>query len=146
MSFIYTFILVIALLCSSTYLFGPIAAIFLLSVILRVSASNKINSIIRGVIWAAVIVFGFLTIADVFLPGIVAARRCARRAQCQNNMKQITQALLCYREMKKRFPPAHTDGENGKPMHSWRVVILPCLDRRDLYEAYDFNEPWDGPK
>ena len=30
-------------------------------------------------------------------------------------------------------------------MHSWRVLLLPYLDRSDLYKAYDFTEPWDGP-
>ena len=43
------------------------------------------------------------------------------------------------------FPPAFVADKNGKPMHSWRVLILPFLNRRDLYDQYDFNEPWDGP-
>ena len=30
-------------------------------------------------------------------------------------------------------------------MHSWRVLILPYLERQDLYDAYRFDEPWDGP-
>jgi hypothetical protein len=30
-------------------------------------------------------------------------------------------------------------------MHSWRVLLLPYLDRNELYEQYDFSEPWDGP-
>ena len=30
-------------------------------------------------------------------------------------------------------------------MHSWRVLILPCLQELALYDQYDFNEPWDGP-
>ena len=30
-------------------------------------------------------------------------------------------------------------------MHSWRVLILPYLDRPDLYAEYRFDEPWDGP-
>ena len=29
-------------------------------------------------------------------------------------------------------------------MHSWRVLILEFIDYQ-LYEKYDFNEPWDGP-
>ena len=36
--------------------------------------------------------------------------------------------------------------ESGKPMHSWRVLILPFLDAEPLYKQYDFSEPWDGPK
>ena len=30
-------------------------------------------------------------------------------------------------------------------MHSWRVLILPFLEQRELYDAYNFAEPWDGP-
>ncbi len=30
-------------------------------------------------------------------------------------------------------------------MHSWRVLILPFLSQQELYNAYDFAEPWDGP-
>lgn len=30
-------------------------------------------------------------------------------------------------------------------MHSWRVLILPFVGDRELYERYDFSEPWDGP-
>jgi prepilin-type processing-associated H-X9-DG protein len=30
-------------------------------------------------------------------------------------------------------------------MHSWRVLLLPYLEQKHLYDQYDFNEPWDGP-
>jgi hypothetical protein len=31
-------------------------------------------------------------------------------------------------------------------MHSWRVLVLPYLGRRDLCDQYDFDQPWDSPK
>jgi hypothetical protein len=43
------------------------------------------------------------------------------------------------------FPPAFIADSQGRPMDSWRVLILPYLDRADLYERYRFDEPWDGP-
>ena len=43
------------------------------------------------------------------------------------------------------FPPAYVADESGKPMHSWRVLLLPFLDQPDLYAQYDFAEAWDGP-
>ena len=30
-------------------------------------------------------------------------------------------------------------------MHSWRVLILPYMDRQDLYQQYNMKEPWDSP-
>jgi hypothetical protein len=30
-------------------------------------------------------------------------------------------------------------------MHSWRVLLLPYLGQVELYNDYNFAEPWDGP-
>src|SRR5262249_16425317 len=32
-----------------------------------------------------------------------------------------------------------------KPLLSWRVVLLPFLEEKDLYEQFKLDEPWDGP-
>ena len=34
---------------------------------------------------------------------------------------------------------------NGRPAHSWRVLILPFLDKKELYDLDKFDEPWDSP-
>ena len=52
------------------------------------------------------------------------------------------------------LPPAFIADENGRPKHSWRVLILPYLEKtgiadsgdlKRLYDSYDFSEAWDGP-
>jgi len=85
-------------------------------------------------------------LAGFTLPAIQAAREAARRAQCANNLKMIGLALAQYESQYGRFPPAYIADADGKPMHSWRVLILPYLDEESLYSEYDFSEPWDGPK
>lgn len=65
--------------------------------------------------------------------------------QCENNLKQIGRALNQYHESYGTLPPAFVVDENGKRMHSWRVLILPYLEQQALYAEYDFSEPWDGP-
>jgi hypothetical protein len=30
-------------------------------------------------------------------------------------------------------------------MHSWRVLILPWLEQKEIYDRYRLDEPWDGP-
>jgi len=67
------------------------------------------------------------------------------RSRCANNLHTIGLALQNYNDAYGCFPPVCTTDENGKPMHSWRVLILPFIEQRALYDRYDFNEPWDGP-
>ncbi|MGQ0633032.1 MAG: DUF1559 family PulG-like putative transporter [Planctomycetaceae bacterium] len=74
-----------------------------------------------------------------------AARDGAKRASCNCQLKQIGLALHNYREAYGSFPPAYIAGPDGRPMHSWRVLILPYIDAQSLYNEYDFTEPWDGP-
>lgn len=85
-------------------------------------------------------------IISLFLPAMRSAREAARRAQCVNNLKQLALALQHYQEMYGTLPPAYVTADDGTPLHSWRVLILPFLERNDIYDQYRFDEPWDGPK
>ncbi len=66
-------------------------------------------------------------------------------AACAGNLRQISLALLNYHSRYGTLPPAYVAGHDGRPMHSWRVLILPFLERDDLYAQYRFDEPWDSP-
>ena len=89
--------------------------------------------------------FLFLVVMScMLLPAFQGEGTPRRRSQCTNNLKQIGLGLQNYYDVFKCFPPVYTD-ENGKPMHSWRVRILPFIEQRALYDRYDFNEPWNGP-
>jgi len=62
-----------------------------------------------------------------------------------NNLKQIGLAMHSFYDMHGYFPPAVIDGPDGKPWHSWRVLLLPLMGETQLYDQYRFDEPWDGP-
>jgi len=57
----------------------------------------------------------------------------------------IYTALAQYHQVYGAYPPAYVADATGKPMHSWRVLILPWLSYSKLYNQYNFSEPWDGP-
>jgi hypothetical protein len=78
--------------------------------------------------------------------GQQAARDAALRIQSINNLKQIGIALHNFHDQYGHLPPAVVYGPDGKPWHSWRVLILPYVEQIDLYNAYDFSQPWDSPK
>lgn len=107
------------------------------------STATIVMFVVAGVFAFLLVCGGIL--AALLLPAVQQAREAARRAQCMNNLKQIGLALHNYREMNGAFPPAYIADANGKPMHSWRVLILPYLDASPLYAQYNLSEPWDGP-
>jgi len=101
-------------------------------------------------LWGILQTAGYLTVAALILcalllPAIQSAPRSGRRPQCMNNLKCIGIALHNYHDVYGSFPPAYIADENGKPMHSWRVLILPFMEGQSLYDQYRFDEPWDGP-
>ena len=81
----------------------------------------------------------------VLSPAVVSARANARRAQSVNSMKQIGLAMHNFNSANDHFPAATVIGPDGKTPHSWRVAILPFIEKQDVYNKYKFDEPWDSP-
>ena len=54
-------------------------------------------------------------------------------------------AVANYHDTYKCYPPPFIADEDGKPMHSWRILVLPFLEQNEIYKQYRFDEPWDGP-
>lgn len=92
-----------------------------------------------------VVLFVLAVLAALLLPATRRARPAAQRTQCRNNLKQIGLALYNYESDYGAFPPAYTVDANGKPLHSWRTLILPYLDQQALYKKNDLSKPWDDP-
>ncbi len=101
------------------------------------------NRRIRLWLSALMIVSVFIA-GGVFYRAVTDARSAARRAHCKGLLCQINLALHHYHEDNGCLPPAWVAGPDGKPMHSWRALVLKYLDQ-EAYEAYDFEEPWNGP-
>ena len=74
-----------------------------------------------------------------------AGRKIGRPTQSAANLGRIARAMLRYHKTHGCLPPAVGYGPDGKTPHSWRVALLPLLDEQELYDAYRFDEPWDGP-
>lgn len=98
--------------------------------------------VLSGLSFVWMPIAGVLGIA--LLAGSRSASEDASRAKCQSHLKQIALALHNYHVAHGSLPPPVVHDDQGRPMHSWRALLLPFLDE-DLAEQYDLNEPWNGP-
>lgn len=73
-----------------------------------------------------------------------AQRDAAGDAQSKNNLRQIVLALHNYHDVAKSFPPGCSTDQEGTPLLSWRVQILPYLGANQLYQQFHLDEPWDS--
>ena len=80
----------------------------------------------------------------LLLPAVQAARQASRRMTSSNNMKQIGLAIHNYHSAYRRIP-GNITSEDGTPLLSWRVAILPFMEELDLYNEFKLDEPWDSP-
>ncbi|HVJ82280.1 MAG TPA: DUF1559 domain-containing protein, partial [Planctomycetia bacterium] len=75
-----------------------------------------------------------------------SARQGSLRESNSRNLGQLAAALQQYHERYKTFPPAYLTAQDGTPMHSWRILVIPFLDGgADIYARYNFAQPWNGP-
>ncbi|HVU85800.1 MAG TPA: DUF1559 domain-containing protein [Pirellulales bacterium] len=79
----------------------------------------------------------------ILLPAVQMAREAARRAQCQNNLKQMGIALQTYHDTWKVFPRGSwpVTGNNL----SWSASILPQLEQQALFNLINQNAPFYDP-
>lgn len=109
----------------------------------RGRSNRRRSTSLRWIILAmvAVVLIGLGTALYVAIQG---AREAALASVCHGPLNQMQVALANYHAYYGRFPPAYLADADGRPMHSWRVLILPYIEEQELYDAYNFDEPWNG--
>jgi hypothetical protein len=80
------------------------------------------------------------------LPGIQQARDGEGWVHSQVSLRQIGLALIQYHDTFHRLPPAVVTAKDGRPLYSWRVLLLPFLEEKGLYDRFNLEEPWDSPQ
>lgn len=84
----------------------------------------------------------------LLLPAVQQAREAARRAQCQNNLKQIGLAMHNYLDTHGLFPPGMINSTHNSPTGvgtgwGWGALVLPFIDQAPLWQSINFNLPLD---
>ena len=86
-------------------------------------------------------------LVGLLLPAVQMAREAARRAQCQNNLKQIGLAIAQYESNKKSLPINWGSGSKNDGTsrgHSWMTYLLTSLNAAPIHNRITFGEPIDN--
>lgn len=83
------------------------------------------------------------TMMPLMASSIEKVRTAADRMLSASNMRQLLIAMHNYHGDYNYLPPA-VSMKNGKPLHSWRVHILPYIEQDNLYKQLKMDEPWDS--
>jgi prepilin-type N-terminal cleavage/methylation domain-containing protein/prepilin-type processing-associated H-X9-DG protein len=82
----------------------------------------------------------------LLLPSVLSAREAGRRVTCANNIRQLALAVQAYHEMQKELPPMYTSPPSttvtlsfGLESHSWRSMILHCMEGQQLQDQIDLE-------
>lgn len=82
-------------------------------------------------------------LVGILLPAVQYCRETARRASCQNNIKQHVLALQHFHDAHRQFP-AGCDSLQGFD-HSWCTYVLPYLEQPGVAASIDLTKPWNNP-
>lgn len=83
-------------------------------------------------------------LASMMLPAVQFAREMARSADCSHRMSQLAKACIQFESQKSRYPgwkdrPRWVNKTVAPPVEvaqPWTVVILPYMDRNNLYDEW----------
>lgn len=107
-----------------------------------------VSPLIRAVVGLVALAAMVVSVVSLGRPAWQAIRAKQLRGVCADNLERIGLALKAYEQAHGCLPPAYFADAKGKPMHSWRVIILPYLGaaERQLHTGYDYSKPWDAPE
>ena len=91
--------------------------------------------------------------AALVIPAVQGSREAARRATCQNQLKQVGLAVQAHAGARGILPSLYNGSFLPMPrwapdelrFHSWRTVLLPYLEAAPLAAALNFDQPATVP-
>jgi hypothetical protein len=86
-----------------------------------------------------------VNLQKLFSEAFNTANESSNRRETLSRFHNISLALLNYESAKKHLPAAAIYDKEGRPLLSWRVAVLPYLEKGELYKQFHLDEPWDSP-
>ena len=115
-------------------------------------ASKEESRVAFTLIELLVIIAIIGVLAALIVPAVQSAREAARRAKCNNNLRQIGIGLQAYNTTYKKYPVGGAGSASltnvairrqWRP--SWGSVILPYIEQSPLYDSLDLDTTYLDP-
>jgi prepilin-type N-terminal cleavage/methylation domain-containing protein/prepilin-type processing-associated H-X9-DG protein len=82
----------------------------------------------------------------LLLPAVQMAREAARRASCQNNLRQLGLATMNYESARQRFPGGLHQARSSSPSQffgrTFYVDLLPYMEAGNIRDRYNTQDTW----
>jgi prepilin-type N-terminal cleavage/methylation domain-containing protein/prepilin-type processing-associated H-X9-DG protein len=88
------------------------------------------------------------TLMGLLLPAVQSAREAGRRNTCSNNLSQMGKAFVSFDGRNGTIPGWRNSiplANGSSIVVSWPVVIMPNLERRDVYRAWESGTSTPAP-
>jgi RNA polymerase sigma factor (sigma-70 family) len=66
------------------------------------------------------------------------------RKASMRNLQELALAIVNFEGQYGHFPPAAVMSKDGRPLLSWRVLVLPFVNEEKLFREFKQDEPWDS--
>ena len=92
-----------------------------------------LKALVLGVV--CIVLIG--TTIFILWPSLEGLKKRRDKQACMYNLQQIAQALNAYAADHGTYPPPTVYGPAGKPLYSWRVLVLPTSARKSSISDSD---------
>ncbi|MCA9191492.1 MAG: DUF1559 domain-containing protein [Planctomycetales bacterium] len=115
----------------------------------RITIENAIKrNVKRALIRTFVISVSAMLVVSLFAyllaPSLQTIRAMHDKNLCLQNLQRIARALDQYANDHDAYPPPMTVDSSGRPLHSWRTLLLPYLGEEELYSGVQWDLPWNS--